>query len=766
MFLQNLFSPPDINRLKAEQNVPGLIKALRYSKDNGIRQRSAEVLGEFKAAQAIKPLCRATEDESTDVRLKALEALGKIRDARAVGTLCAALSDWLSEVQKTAALSLILIGAPAVNALCVELKSTNPSARQLAAEALGKIGDSGAVKPLCAALSDAKSEVRLAARLSLTQIGVPAVRALCVELKSTNRNARQLAAEALGTIGDNGAVGALSAALSNVESEVQWAALSSLSQIGVPAMEALSAALKGTNLEVRQFAARSLERIGVPAIEPLSAALKDADPEVRVTAGLSLMTFIQIAFGDPSVDWLCSALRNPDPEEQQLAATFLESRARAFVPRPQGRPARLSNGNCNCLKCHEIRQEIGDLIAQQARALRSAETLNCATGDDIDDAYSKIFRDDHLKDAESLGKTIAKRKSLLQGHLFSVDGSVFGNYDEIIESALSVVDQTNDPGELSSIAGKAALDNLLDAVDRLDDSAKQIIAIAFQHPRVRSAAVRKLADQSLLSAIALSDGEATVRESATANLIDQSLLKTIALNDTDAKVRATAIAQLTSTAELREALSQSLQKFVIGGASQQVHSPKCYVNHISSHDWSENCNVCKCGFRPSEEIHTYTGDDGHTVAHLKQVGPRSSTLGRAIDAVPRLLSFVGASCVLEFSVHWQEVSASGSSYGTGTHTYSHLFLASSSGNFRMVQLLLAGGASVNTRGRSDDGTALHAAARNGHFEVAEILLKNGADVNAFDSHHTGRTPSFFELREAHGEVLALLRINGGVVSLK
>jgi HEAT repeat protein len=39
-----LFGPPNVEKMKARRDVNGLIKALRYRKDKGVRQAAAEAL--------------------------------------------------------------------------------------------------------------------------------------------------------------------------------------------------------------------------------------------------------------------------------------------------------------------------------------------------------------------------------------------------------------------------------------------------------------------------------------------------------------------------------------------------------------------------------------------------------------------------------------------------------------------------------------------------------------------------------------------------
>ena len=94
-----LFGPPNVEKLKGKRDLKGLIKALRYKRDGGVRSSAAEALGEIGDARAVEPLCAALRDKDVDVREAAAEALGKIGDARAAVPLRSALGDEDSDVR-------------------------------------------------------------------------------------------------------------------------------------------------------------------------------------------------------------------------------------------------------------------------------------------------------------------------------------------------------------------------------------------------------------------------------------------------------------------------------------------------------------------------------------------------------------------------------------------------------------------------------------------------------------------------------------------
>jgi len=133
-----LFGPPNVDKLKAKNNVKGLIKALGYEKDQHVREAAAGALSQIGDPQAVEPLIAALKDKN---------------------------------VRQAAASALVQIGAPAVEPLIAALMDENSSLRWIAARALGQIGDGRAVEPLIAALKDVELVVRGASIEALGKIG-------------------------------------------------------------------------------------------------------------------------------------------------------------------------------------------------------------------------------------------------------------------------------------------------------------------------------------------------------------------------------------------------------------------------------------------------------------------------------------------------------------------------------------------------------------------------------------------------------------------
>src|SRR5208283_4648094 len=133
--------------------------------------------------------------------------LGLLKDPRAVEPLIAALQDTNLDVRKNAAGSLGLLNDPrAVEPLIATLQDTNPYVRQNAAASLGRLHDPRAVEPLIAALQDTNANVRHNAIVGLAYIQDPrAIQPLTAALQDSDPKNRDVAAQALRRIGGPGA---------------------------------------------------------------------------------------------------------------------------------------------------------------------------------------------------------------------------------------------------------------------------------------------------------------------------------------------------------------------------------------------------------------------------------------------------------------------------------------------------------------------------------------------------------------------------------
>jgi HEAT repeat protein len=278
---------PDVEKLEANKDVKGLIKALDYKKDYNVRRRAVEALGKIGDPKAVDPLINALKDEDEYVRKNAAGALGKIGDPKAVDPLINALKDDDIGVRWRVVEALGKLGDPkAVDPLTNALKDENKYMRQGAAEALGKIGDPKAVDALINALKDEEWFMRHRAAEALGKIGW--------KPKDNEEKAWYLVAnrdyESL-KLGKH-SVDPLINALKDEDENVRKWAVGALGKIGDPkAVDPLINALNDDVNSVRKWAAEALREIGdVRAVEPLIQAISSRElvENVRVSIAEAL----------------------------------------------------------------------------------------------------------------------------------------------------------------------------------------------------------------------------------------------------------------------------------------------------------------------------------------------------------------------------------------------------------------------------------------------------------------------------------------------
>jgi HEAT repeat protein len=344
-----LYGPPNVEKMKAKKDVQGLIEALDYRKDNGIREAAARALGEIgdkRAAKALIDVLINPWSYSKEVQCAAAVALGEIGDARAAESLINAFAqaryDVRGKIREGILQGLVALGALAVEPLIARLKSRDGDLRELVIEALGKIGDARAAEPLILVFGDVVDAIRNHAFKAVVEIGAPAVEPLIAALSNKNAGIRNVAAQALGRIEDARAVEPLIAALADTDEIVPQMAAKALGWIGDPrAVEPLIRALKSKNLLARQPAVEALGLIRDPrAVQPLIAALKEGLPPGKTPRNIKesdWLVFIGkhgfwmrqeaagalIAIGAASVDPLMAVLRDEDTSVRGFAASAL-----------------------------------------------------------------------------------------------------------------------------------------------------------------------------------------------------------------------------------------------------------------------------------------------------------------------------------------------------------------------------------------------------------------------------------------------------------
>jgi HEAT repeat protein len=267
-----------------------------------VRQRAAEALGLLKDRSAVAPLVRALLDADRCVRAQAAESLGQIRSVRALAPLTAALADPEADVRLKAVTALGALGDPEATAALGRRLSADPDddVRLVAVQALVRLEGEEARRLLLEALNDAGQPRAVVLRIN-ELLGVaerdllvdahlanlsrppgdgllrsvvrwvrPGARKLDARAHDLDVRKRQNAAESLGELGDERAVGPLLHVLQDrrEESEVRAAAGEALGKLGdLGAVEALLRAATDAKEKwsVREQARLALQRLGAPA---------------------------------------------------------------------------------------------------------------------------------------------------------------------------------------------------------------------------------------------------------------------------------------------------------------------------------------------------------------------------------------------------------------------------------------------------------------------------------------------------------------------
>ena len=111
---------PNVTKLSARRNLPGLVRAVGYTGDWRVRAAAAGSLGQLGDARAVDALVTALRDDQEGVREAAAAALGRLGDPRAVNPLVAVACDTrfiATGMVEAAFAALASIGAPSVEAL-------------------------------------------------------------------------------------------------------------------------------------------------------------------------------------------------------------------------------------------------------------------------------------------------------------------------------------------------------------------------------------------------------------------------------------------------------------------------------------------------------------------------------------------------------------------------------------------------------------------------------------------------------------------------
>jgi HEAT repeat protein len=214
------------------------------------RARAAELLGDLRRVDAVKPLCRLLADRTPAVRVVAVRALGAIGDAAAAEPLLESLTRDVPAQMVADALSRIGVGA--IPALHEALRHDDPLVTVTALESLALIGATGSVDLVAETLSTRPEEA----------IGIAAL-------------------TALGRLGGRASLAPLLAAIEpGNPPTVRATAARALGEVGATATgEALAGLLHDPAYDVAHQAARALVKLGPRGLAQLHDVSDDTSPD-------------------------------------------------------------------------------------------------------------------------------------------------------------------------------------------------------------------------------------------------------------------------------------------------------------------------------------------------------------------------------------------------------------------------------------------------------------------------------------------------------
>lgn len=297
------------------QTVPALLRLLSTTPPN-VQTVIVEALGLIHDERAVIPCIDLLRHSGNDqLKEMAAWALGQLRDKRALDALLVATEDDDVAVVEQAVLSLGLIGDTRVTDVVIELlEDDDPDIRVAAVRALGNLGEGYALNYLKSLLNDPHFEVRAALFRTLTKLGnVEAIDILVKALNDEDPDVLQSAVQSLSDMGAQ-AVAPLIAALG---SEDQSGVAQALGHLGMFAYEPLLTAIEDEDASIRAGAAQALGWIGdAGALDVLQIVIKDADAEVRASAAWAIgwigdpsgVELLRTALRDNDVDVVVSAI--------------------------------------------------------------------------------------------------------------------------------------------------------------------------------------------------------------------------------------------------------------------------------------------------------------------------------------------------------------------------------------------------------------------------------------------------------------------------
>jgi len=202
------------------------------SPDFYAREEAVKELGTYDQDEAVAGLIMALEDPDLGIRELAADYLTQIKGDTASQLLIRFLANEDIGTRNLSAEILVRIGKDAVPALLSEIDNDDHDVRKFIVDVLGLIKDESSVEAICGKLKDSNINVVCSAAEALGEIGSSrAIKAL-VEAYQSTEDVRLQAVEALGKIGDPSAQDYLVKMLDNQDPMILFAAIEALGNIG------------------------------------------------------------------------------------------------------------------------------------------------------------------------------------------------------------------------------------------------------------------------------------------------------------------------------------------------------------------------------------------------------------------------------------------------------------------------------------------------------------------------------------------------------
>jgi HEAT repeat protein len=169
--IQMFFRRPNLKTIAERKDVQALVKMLRKASDEA-RAEIAQILVDMRDPRATQALLQESESSNPSVRQIAAQALNRIDPEHKYVAAIHMLNDVHRQVRTAAIEALATMGHPKALDMLIRTseKERDPQARVAAIEAIGKLKDRRGLQALINALDDIDERVRIASADALAKL--------------------------------------------------------------------------------------------------------------------------------------------------------------------------------------------------------------------------------------------------------------------------------------------------------------------------------------------------------------------------------------------------------------------------------------------------------------------------------------------------------------------------------------------------------------------------------------------------------------------